>query len=82
LKIAIGNSSKHQAVVAYNIPGEADKNQCEDNQYFAIHLFPDGGSRRAEGVVCVHTETDRKPKTQSYLDLSFSWIETTLTCLV
>ena len=29
----------------------------------AVPLFSDGGSRRAEGIVCVPTEPDRKPKT-------------------
>jgi hypothetical protein len=54
---------KHQALVAYDITGEADKNWREDSQFFAVHLFPNGGSHRAEGIACVHTEPDRKPKT-------------------
>ena len=57
------SSPKHQGLVAYDITGEADKNRREDSQYFAVLLFPDGRSRRAEGIVCVHTEPDRKPKT-------------------
>jgi hypothetical protein len=57
------SSSKHQARGAYDITGEADKNRREDRPYFAVHLFPDGGSRRAEAIGCVHTEPDRKPKT-------------------
>ena len=57
------SSPKHQALVVYDITKKADRIRREDSPYFAVHLFPDGGSRRAEAIGCVHTEPDRKPKT-------------------